>query len=151
MAVLDGECDQAAGAAGDVPGQGPSEAADLEGSVRVVGDELAGQVVGGGLAVDPAHEVLDPHIQTAGLQHPAVLAGVVGGDEKKLAFGHHLLQHSDGVDDRRDGHPWHGADLAGRQVVTVWISDVLEVARADQVTAGETVGGGFGVGAAPGA
>lgn len=42
--------------------------------MRVVGDQLAGRVVSGDLTIDPAHEVLDPDIQTAGLQYPAALA-----------------------------------------------------------------------------
>ncbi|GGY76500.1 hypothetical protein GCM10010342_75370 [Streptomyces anulatus] len=42
--------------------------------MRVVGDQLAGRVVSGDLTIDPAHEVLDPDSQTAGLQYPAALA-----------------------------------------------------------------------------
>ncbi|MFF5650830.1 hypothetical protein ACFY8N_20725 [Streptomyces collinus] len=63
MAVLDGQGDEPARAAGDVPGQSAAEAPCADRSVRVGRDDLAGQVVAGGFGVGPGDEVLDPHAQ----------------------------------------------------------------------------------------
>ena len=59
MAVLDGQRDPAAGQAGDVPGDGPAEAAEGDRAVRVVGDRLAVQPVLAGVGVDPGDELGD--------------------------------------------------------------------------------------------
>ncbi len=60
MPVLDGQGDQAAGAARDVPGQGAAEPLEADGPVRVVGNRLAVDAVAGCLVVGPGYEVLDP-------------------------------------------------------------------------------------------
>ncbi|MFF7601490.1 hypothetical protein [Streptomyces mirabilis] len=60
MAVRDGQGDEPARAAGDVPGQGSAEASGADRSVRVGRDHLAGQAVAGSFGVGPGDEVLDP-------------------------------------------------------------------------------------------
>ena len=69
--VLDGQGDQTAGPAGNVPGEAAPETHEVDAPVRVGGDDLAGQAVAGCLAVGPGGEVLDPvpergHFQGAG-------------------------------------------------------------------------------------
>jgi hypothetical protein len=60
VAVLDRQGDEAAWAAGDVPGQGSSEPAGSDGAVRVRRDGLGEQIVHGGLGVRRGDECLDP-------------------------------------------------------------------------------------------
>ncbi len=58
--VLNRQRDQPARAAGDVPGQSPSEPRHPDGSVRIFGDDLVGQVMDVRLVVRPCHEVFNP-------------------------------------------------------------------------------------------
>ncbi|KUN35933.1 hypothetical protein [Streptomyces olivochromogenes] len=100
VSVLDGERDQAARPAGDVPGQGASEPAYADGAVRIGGDDLLRQSVRLSFLVDPDHEILDPPVQGRLLQRAVVAAPVlevvVGGTVKELVLRDHALQDTDG-------------------------------------------------------
>jgi hypothetical protein len=69
--VLDGQGDQAAGAACDMPGQSAAEPLDADGPERVVGDRLAVDTVACCLEVGPGYEVLDPVRERAQFQGAA--------------------------------------------------------------------------------
>lgn len=61
--VLNRQRDQPARAAGNVPGQSPSEPCHPDGSVRIFRDDLVRQVMGLRLVVRPRGEGFNPLIQ----------------------------------------------------------------------------------------
>ncbi|CAM5653568.1 hypothetical protein STENM36S_02118 [Streptomyces tendae] len=137
VSVLNGERDQAAGAAGDVPGQAPAEPFGADPAVRIRRDELVGQPAGGCLPVGPGDEVLYPDAQAVHGERACAGAGaaqVVGVVvEQQLPLGHHALQDPDGVHDGGDGHPGDIADLAFGAVVAVLVAGGLVHGTRDQV------------------
>lgn len=107
----------------------------------------------GGFAVGPGDEVLDPGVQGVGFQGAGVAAAgreaVVSGAEEEVPGGDDALQDVDGAGDGVDRDPGDLAFLAGRDVVSVGVGDVLVVAAADQVPPGSAVRAGSGAGQHP--
>jgi len=153
--VLDGQGDQTAWSAGNVPGQSATQTAQSQVSVRVRRHLLVGQAVGDGFLVDPRDEVLDASAEAAPLERTTLLAlandVVVGGAEQQLAPGDHLFQHPDSVHYRHDRDPRDRALLTGGDMVAVGVADVLVVMGADQMPRHRAVRVRLRVGAAPGA
>ena len=150
MPVLNGECYVAVGSTSDVPGEGSPEPSESNVALWVGRDDLVDQIVPSRFSVGPVHEVVnsqahwchDDRSGVAGFASGIVRVGV----EEQLAGADHPFQHADGGDDRLDGDPGHVAFYTAGNMVAVFVDRGFVFAGADQVSRGNSVSVGYGVG-----